>query len=117
MTDTRKTDPTLMGLPDWKPRAVVLPPPEPSVAPVKLTPYRDVRIDTPSHQRPLRERGESTPVYIPPARRLTPEQMAKRRELDKTRTMRRPEPRIDPWDIALAAAIVCLCLFAGALLL
>jgi hypothetical protein len=110
MTDNpRKSLPTIVGLPRLD-----------EADPFPLTPYRDVMTVTPSHSRPLRERGESTPVHIPPARRLTPAEM-KRRDLDRTRLhmprCNERDVRIDPWDIALAAALVCFVLLVGALVL
>lgn len=78
----------------------------------RLQPYRDVHHPTPSHARPLRERGESTPVYIPPARRYTPEEVELRRQLDRTRVM----PKLDklpaftePSNISKIAAAVLVC--------
>jgi hypothetical protein len=98
MTDyPRKSRPTMIGLPA----------PLDCVA-VPLTPYRDVALHTPSHARRLRERGESTPVFIPPARRHTPEEVAmiRRARLAPPTPMHRPvfEPRF--WTKALVCMVV-----------
>jgi hypothetical protein len=87
----RKPNLTLVGFPVYSPQ---------EADPFPLTPYRDVATSyTPSHARPARH-YESTPVYIPPARRSPP-------PIDNTRAIARPA--LEPSRVAkmMAAAIVC----------
>lgn len=100
--------PTLIGIPAYKPDGE---------DPFPLTPYADIHVYTPSGAR---ARREATPVYIPPARRLTPEEVALRRKLDDTRLLM-PRPEEQPSVLegrvqVLACLIVCAILLAGALL-
>ena len=70
--------------------------------PFPLQSYRDIHYPTPSHQRPLRERGEVTPVYVQPRRADPP------RKLDRTITLRsrvRAEPTAH--SKRMAAVFVC----------
>lgn len=62
----------------------------------KLQPYRDVYVPTPSGNRPLRQRGESTPVHIPPARRTPPKPIP-------------APPLVVPSQIAIWTAAVVVC--------
>lgn len=81
---------TIVGFPVYSP---------PEAEPFPLSPYRDVHTYTPSGARAARH-YESTPVYIPPARRKPPA------PIDHTRLM--PTPILEPrfWAKALAAVIV-----------
>lgn len=84
-----------------------------SEEPFPLQPYRDVFVHTPSHARPLRERGsEPTPVYLPPGRRLTNEQLDARSRLRAEHDLRRKArelAQLEPsfWSKMLAATVVC----------
>lgn len=84
---------TLVGFPIY--------PQNPEAEPFPLTPYRDVVSYTPSGARAARH-YESTPVYIPPARRSPKPEPP----LDHTRLM--PAPLLEPsfWVKAFAAVVV-----------
>lgn len=88
MTDQKRPQLTIVGMP-----APTFEEPFPMRP---LTPYRDVHVPTPSHERPRRERGEVTPVYVYP------------RKQDPTLTMRSPV-RSEPTGHAkrMAAVFVC----------
>lgn len=99
MSDQRN-QPTLIGLPRI----------ELDADPFPLTPYADVHVYTPSHER---RRHESTPVMIPPARRLTPQRVEQHRALiHRDRAFDEPSA----WDKRLACVIVCYVLALGAAL-
>lgn len=86
--------PTLIGLPSFD-----------REDPFPLTPYADVHVYTPSRER---VRGEQTPVYIPPARRVTPAkpQPIPERSLEVSAADKRLACVIVCWLLALGAAVL-----------
>lgn len=79
--------------------------------PFPLTPYADVHVYTPSRER---AKQESTPVYIPPARRFTPQELEVRRVLRRSSSStvylapRKPISPIRFWPgMLLCMVILC----------
>lgn len=95
MSHVRNRNMTLVGLPTQQQLAMQLGTPSGVTGedPFPLRPYDAAMSFTPSHERCP---GEPTPVYIPPARRVSQEEILRRRAARQGRLTRPARPGVSP---------------------